>query len=193
MKAYINDLGIEGFDEKTNYVTGWGTGRLEAEDENIPGYTEVEIIGHTMMLSPKNKWHDDRYEPVVVVAYNNPWTWNNGDKYRRIAYLPAACLLLENDIKSIKANDRPITEEWLKEHGWEYNYSDKERMFIYIDNDRIEWVIPTHYLYIYRNEKIKWIHPGAANVIIDGIVTLSNLYDALELCNIENSEKWRLM
>ena len=187
-------MGIDGYDDSENFITGWGVGRLPSEDEIIPAGTEVEIIGHTMMFSPKNKWHGDKYEPVVIVAYNNPEQWNNGDKVRRIAYLPACCLYLENEEKSRNIHDcPPITEDWLKEHGWKYDESDKERMFIYIDNDRIEWIIPTHYLYIYRNEKVKWIHPGVANVIIDNIVTLPNLYDALELCKVNNSEKWQLM
>lgn len=77
---------IEGYVPKENYIDGWGAGMLYGEDEEILAGTEMEIIGHTMLFVPKTQWTPEHYEPVVIVAYNNPW-WTDGNEVKRIAYL----------------------------------------------------------------------------------------------------------
>ena len=86
MKAILTDT-IQGYDSKENYIDGWGVGKLWGEEEEILAGTEMEILGHTMLFVPKTKWTPEHYEPVVIVAYNNPHWWIDGDKVKRIAYL----------------------------------------------------------------------------------------------------------
>lgn len=77
---------IKGYDPKENYIDGWGAGILWGEEEEILAGTEMEIIGHTMLFVPKTQWTPEHYEPVVIVAYNNPY-WKDGNSVKRIAYL----------------------------------------------------------------------------------------------------------
>ena len=86
MKAVLVDT-ITGFDSDNNNIEGWGAGRLCSEEEEILAGTEMEIIGHTMLFIPKTQWEPEHYEPVVIVAYNNPHMWIDGDKVKRIAYI----------------------------------------------------------------------------------------------------------
>lgn len=98
MKAILIE-DIKEYEADKNYIVGWGTGRLWGNGEEIPKGTVMEIIGHTMMLTPKNQWPNqtEHYEPVVIVAYNNPSCWKDGDKFRCIAYLPAGILQIINE------------------------------------------------------------------------------------------------
>lgn len=80
----------------------------------------------------------------------------------------------------------PITEEWLKEHGWIFDYTINECVADY------------HYVtcngYVKRGEGylLDWCN-GLLNIVNDfnGAqftkydATLADLYDALELCNIQ--------
>ena len=91
MKAVLVDT-ITGFDEKENYIEGWGAGKLWSDDEEILVGTEMEIIGHTMLFIPKTQWKPEHYEPVVIVAYNNRHWWVDGNKVKRIAYLTSNLL-----------------------------------------------------------------------------------------------------
>ena len=96
MKAKLIET-IKDYDEDKNYIVGWGAGRLWGAEEEIPKGTIMEIIGHTMLFVPKDQFHPEHYEPVVIVAYNNPSWWKKGDEFRCISYLPAGILKVLNE------------------------------------------------------------------------------------------------
>lgn len=96
MKAILTSP-IEGYNEDRNWIDGWGVGRLWGEEEEIPKGTIMEIIGHTMLFTPATQYHPGHYAPVVIVAYYNPSFWIDGDKVRRIAYLPSGMLKIIED------------------------------------------------------------------------------------------------
>ena len=83
----------------------------------------------------------------------------------------------------------PITEEWLKEHGWEVHHYEArpfENAFHYatkmFGKDKAE-IDGRNNLTIYRESC-----PDGdiyADCLIDEVTTAAQLYDALELCNIK--------
>lgn len=104
---------------------------------------------------------------------NEDWQYEMSDAYNR----------LHDAIDDRKVLEYlPVTVEWLQGDGWQK--ADGDRMEKYVGNDKLEWVIPTRYLYIFRNARIKH-YIGCANVIIDGVSTVAKLQDALELIGIK--------
>lgn len=86
-----------------------------------------------------------------------------------------------------KLEQTPITEEWLKEHGWLQNGMTQENLEdCDYENCDDTWCHPTEEVSIYIDyptNKIMFCQDGNHEIWINN--SLADLYDALELCNIK--------
>lgn len=92
---------------------------------------------------------------------------------------------LETAIAEYKQSEAtPITEEWLKEHGWyisDYNPLHNARLMV--GADMLEYDEDRQDLTIFRDyEPESGVY---ADALIDNVDNVAKLYDACELCGIE--------
>lgn len=96
-------------------------------------------------------------------------------------WLDSAIMLRDAINVRRKLEQTPITEDWLKEHGWEVNHhvGDDHNWDFYNSFDG-------RYAHIYLHALCKpqfWEVNYSGNIILH-LSTLADLYDACELCGI---------